>query len=263
MAYGKNKKLSKGGKKGSKKKQQDPFLRKNWYDVKAPSYLNSSRRVGRTMVTKTTGQRLEADGLKGRIAEFNLADVVTNNEDNHKKIKLEIQDITGRACLTDFNGMSLTRDKMCHIVRKRHTLVEVKADVKTNDGYLVRICVIAFTKDAKDQVKVFSYAQSAQVKKIRAKITEVLTQKVGEIPLKGLVELLVAGGPQAGLENDIKKSCHNIFPLDPVHIFKCKLVRKPKVDFTKLMEIHENAVGADNGVGLAESDEAKNLLTAE
>jgi small subunit ribosomal protein S3Ae len=258
MAYGKNKKLSKGGKKGSKKKQQDPFLRKNWYDVKAPTYLSTGRRVGRTMVTKTTGQRLEADGLKGRVAEFNLADVVTANEDNHKKIKLEIQDITGRACLTDFHGLSLTRDKMCHMIRKRHSLVEVKADVKTNDGYVVRICVIAFTQDAKDQVKVFSYAQSAQIKKIRRKITEVLAQAVGEKPLKGLVDFLVADS----LEKDIKKSCHNIFPLDPVHIFKVKLVRKPKVDFTKLMEIHDNAVGVDDGVAIAESEEAKNLLTA-
>lgn len=258
MAYGKNKKLSKGGKKGGKKKQLDPFVRKNWYDVKAPVYLNStSRRAGRTPVTKTTGQRIETDGLKGRVAEFNMSDLAQNNEDSFKKIKLEVQDIAGRGCLTDFHGLSLTRDKFHQMIRKRHSLIEAKADVKTADGYVVRLFVIAFTKDTKEQVKVFSYAQSAQIKKIRGRIVDLLNKTVGAGSLKDLVNLLVSNK----LEGDIKAACQSIFPLDPVHVQKVKLVRKPKVDFTKLMEIHNTSDAAEEGVAVEEVEEAKNLLS--
>jgi len=258
MAYGKNKKLSKG-KKGQKKKQLDPFVRKNWYDIKAPVYLNTaSRRAGRTPVTKTTGQRIETDGLIGRVAEFNLADLATKNEDTYKKIKLVVEDISGRNCLSDFHGLSLTRDKINHLIRKRHSLIDVKTDVRTNDGYVVRLFLVLFTRDAKDQVKVFSYAQSAQIKKIRKKVTGIIQNIVGSGSLKNLVQHLVSDK----IETDVKAAVTSIFPCDPVHIHKVKLVKKPKLDVTKLLEIHEGgpADAVDGGVQIEENEESKNLL---
>lgn len=56
MAVGKNKGLAKSGKKGAKKKVVDPFTRKEWYDVKAPS-LFSVRNLGKTLVNRTQGKK--------------------------------------------------------------------------------------------------------------------------------------------------------------------------------------------------------------
>lgn len=260
MAYGKNKGLAKGGKKGQKRKQQDAFLKKVWYDVKAPTYFQGkgNRKVGKTVVSKTQGTKIETEGLKGRICEFNLADLkedeMGKSEDGHKKIKLEIQEIQGKNCLTDFHAMSLTRDKISAMIKKKHSLIEARADCRTADGYTVRLFCLAFTKEVKDfQVKQFTYAQTGQVRRIRKKMVQVLQQEVAQGNLKNLVQGLVVDK----LESAIKHATSRIYPLDPIHIHKVKIVKKPKLDITKLMEVHEK----DDGVAVNESEEAKNLLT--
>ena len=65
MAVGKNKKM---GKKGAKKKAVDPFTRKEWYDIKAPSMF-THRQVGKTLVNRTQGTKISSDFLKGRVFE--------------------------------------------------------------------------------------------------------------------------------------------------------------------------------------------------
>jgi len=61
MAVGKNKRLSKGGKKGGgRKKVTDPLTRKEWFDFKAPVPF-STRSFGKTCVTKTTGTKIATE----------------------------------------------------------------------------------------------------------------------------------------------------------------------------------------------------------
>jgi len=45
------------GKKGGKKKAVDPFTKKDWYDVKAPSMF-AVRNLGKTLVTRTQGTKV-------------------------------------------------------------------------------------------------------------------------------------------------------------------------------------------------------------
>ena len=66
--------MAKGGKKGAKKKVVDPFTRKDWYDIKAPSMFKV-RDVGKTLVNRTQGTKLASDGLKTRVYEVSLADL--------------------------------------------------------------------------------------------------------------------------------------------------------------------------------------------
>jgi len=260
MAVGKNKRLTKGGKKGGKKKVGDPFLKKDWYDIKAPSVF-SVRQCGKTLISKSVGQKIATEEMKGRVLELNLADLNADEDQSFKKIKLCIEEVQGKNCLTDFHGMTLTRDKLYSLIRKWHTMIEAHVDVKTTDGYLVRMFVIAFTKRRQDQVKANCYAQTAQIRKIRKRMVEIMTNEAGKGQLRDLVKKLI---PES-IGKEIEKQTQGIFPLKDVLIRKVKILKKPKFDITRLMELHGDG-GMDEGVEMnvvKEADEAKNTLSAE
>jgi len=260
MAVGKNKRLTKGGKRGNKKKAGDPFLRKEWYDIKAPGMFQI-RNCGKTLVTKTAGTKIASEELKGRVLELNLADLNQDEGLSHQKIKLSIEEVQGRNCLTNFHGLCLTRDKLCSLIKKWQTLIEAHVDVKTTDGYMVRMFAIGFTKRRADQVKGNCYAQSAQIRKIRAKMIEIMSNEAGKVPLRELVKKLI---PEA-IGKEIEKQCQGIFPLKDGMIRKVKILRKPKFDITQLMELHQDSGDGDAGaaIGRPEDEAAKNTLTAE
>jgi len=259
MAVGKNKRLTKGGKKGGKKKAGDPFLKKEWYDIKAPSMF-SARNCGKTLVTKTQGTKIASEQLRGRVLELNLADLNLDEDQSFKKVKLCIEEIQGRNCLTDFHGMELTRDKLMSLIRKWHSLIEAHVDVKTTDGYVVRLFVIAFTKRRPDQVKTNCYAMSSQIRRIRKRMMDVMTKEASTVQLRDLVKKLI---PEV-IGKEIEKRTQSIFPLKDVLIRKVKIIKKPKFDITKLMELHGDGDG-DEGMNMLrpEAEEATNLLTAD
>jgi small subunit ribosomal protein S3Ae len=232
MAIGKNKKL--GKKKGAKKKVQDPFLRKEWYDIKAPAPF-TVRYIGKTCVTRTTGTKIATDALKGRVVEASLADL-NNNQDAWRKIKLCVEDIEGRNCLTNFHGMDMTRDKLCQYIRKWQTLIDAHCEVKTNDGYVLRVFVTAFTGRQTTQARKTSYAQHQQIKLIRKKIVDIL---VKEAQTSNLVDLVAKLNHVDQFPKLITKACQFIYPLSAAVIRKVKTLKKPKFDVTRLNELHK------------------------
>jgi len=240
MAVGKNKGLSKGGKKGSKKKVIDPFSRKDWYDIKAPNMFEK-RQVGKTLVNRTQGTKIASEGLKHRVFEISLADLQDDKdaERSYRKFRLICEDVQGSHCLTNFHGMNLTTDKLRSMVKKWQTLIEANIDVKTTDGYLLRVFCIGFTsKDALSQRKTF-YAQHSQVRAIRKKMHDIITRDISSSDLKEVVNKLLPDS----IAKDIEKACHGIYPLHDVHIRKVKVLKKPRFDLSRLLELHGDGSG--------------------
>merc|ERR1712121_23876 len=117
--------LSKG-KKGQKKKIVDPFTKKDWYDVKAPTNF-AVKNIGKTVVTRTQGTKIASDGLKGRVFEMAQADL-NQDEASYRKFKLICEDVQCKNSLTNFHGMSMTTDHVRSLVKKWQTCIEAHVD---------------------------------------------------------------------------------------------------------------------------------------
>ena len=154
----------------------------------------SNRNCAKTLVNRTQILKNAEDALRGRVFELSQADLCKEGKEEdtyYRKLKLRIDEVQGKQCLTNFHGMELTTDHL----RRWHTLIEAHMDVKTTDGYLLRLFVFALTKLHQNQLKKTSYAKHSQVsqsydlKEVVAKLT---TESIGR---------------------EIEAKCNSIYPL--------------------------------------------------
>jgi small subunit ribosomal protein S3Ae len=191
---------------------------------------------------------VSTESLKGRVFTVSLADLNGAEDLDYRKIQLVGQEVQGKSLLTNFYGMDMTRDKLCSLIRKWQSLIEAQADVKTNDGYTLRLFAIAFTKRRPNQIRKTSYAKSSQVRAIRKKMIDIMTAEAAKSDLKQLVNKFI---PEA-LGKEIEKGCQGIYPLQNAFIRKAKMIKQPRFDLVKLMEVHGDS--AEEGKAVAAAD---------
>ena len=254
MSLGKNKKNFSKGRKGAKKKVGERFTKKEWWNIKAPGMF-MKRMFTYSPVNQTVGKKLASDSMKGRVFEANLGDLNTGYEFN-KKIKLIVEDADGKSKLavTNFYGLECTRDYLCSLIRKWHTLIDLFVDCKTSDGFLMRFFVVAFTsKYNYTQKKATCYANRSQVRQMRAIMTKIITRVCKASTLKELVGKVLGNE----LPEEMIQKCKHIFPLENVTIRKVKSIKRPRVDMAQLNAMQTETTPAGVALKAKEETEAK------
>ena len=87
--------------------------------------------------------------------------------------------------------MDLTTDKLRSMVKKCQSLIEANIDVKTSDGFLLRVFCIGFTTKDPNSNRKTCYAQHTQIKAIRKKMVDIITREVSSVDLKGISFILL------------------------------------------------------------------------
>ena len=152
------------------------------------------------------------DALKGRIFEVSLADLQKDEDHAFRKVKLRVDEVQGKNCLTNFHGLDFTSDKLRSLVRKWQSLIEANMTVKTTDDYLLRLFAIAFTKRRPNQIKKTTYAASSQIRAIRKKMVEIIQREATSCTLSQLTTKLI---PEV-IGREIEKATQGIYPLQNV-----------------------------------------------
>lgn len=240
MAVGKNKRVSKGGRKGAKKKITEPMLRKEWYDVIAPATFRE-RCAAKTVCNKTQGLKIASENLRGRVFDLfqndlndKTAQPTTDSDASFRRVKLEVMECQGRNLLTQFHSMHLTTDKLRSLIQKWGTLIEAVIEAKTADGYTLRLFITAFTKKQKNQKSKNTYAPSRLEKWVRFRMTQMVQKRLAKVGIDEAVKQLT----NDSLINAVAARCNPILPLRDVKFIKVKTVRRPKLDLQKLFDSH-------------------------
>ena len=66
-----------------------------------------------------------------------------------------------------------------------------------------------------------------------------MAEEANKVDLKGLIQKLIPGA----IGQSIEKSVQAIFPMQNVYVMKAKMLKMPKFDLTKLMEVHTASEG--------------------
>ena len=163
------------------------------------------------------------------------SDLAPNQDSFHwRKIKLIVDQTEGRQAITSFYGVDMTKDELCSLIKKRKTLIEAIQDVKSADGYVLRVFVIAFTRESPNQKRKTNYALSSQVKLIRKRINDTIAKEVAKSNATQVLNLLTS----EVIEKKITKEVSPVYPVKNVKIRKVKVIQRPNIDYNKLSDMH-------------------------
>jgi small subunit ribosomal protein S3Ae len=204
--------------------KRDPWALKRWFSVHAPSYL------GGVFIAEVPAA--EPQKLLMRTLEVSLYDLTKDISHLPIKLKFQIHKVDGLQAFTRFKGLELTRDYLRSLVRKGTSKVAAVAEVKTKDGWVMRVTVLAVTTHR---------IGTAQKSALRKRMIETLMKKASEMDIGQFLKEALEGVMAADLFVAGKK----IAPLRKVELAKIKVLRyPPEEEAVAVKEVAAEAVAS-------------------
>jgi len=194
---------------------KDKWREKRWVTVSAPDSFNN---VPIAYVPITDDKNAE-----GRVLEVTLYDILKGDPSQHQyKIYFQIDKVDGDKATTIFKRYEYSKEFLRSLVRRGSSKISFIIDIKTKDGYIFRIKIIALTH---------RQLNTSRQHALRLIAKDVINKTVPDMTIEQFVQATC----YSKINSDIMAAFKKVIRVRHVGLEKVKLIRTADKE-TKLLE---------------------------
>ena len=194
---------------------KDKWREKRWITVNAPDSFNN---VPIAYVPIT-----DDDNASGRVIEVTLYDILKGDPSQHQyKIYFQIDRVDGDKASTIFKRFEYSKEFLRSLVRRGSSKINFIIDIKTKDGYIFRIKVIALTH---------RQLNTSRKHALRLIARDVINKTVPDMTIEQFVQATC----YSKINSDIMAAFKKVIRVRHVGLEKVKLIRTAEKE-TVLLE---------------------------
>jgi small subunit ribosomal protein S3Ae len=194
---------------------KDKWREKRWVNVSAPDSFNN---VPIAYVPIT-----DDENASGRVIEVTLFDILKGDPSQHQyKIYFQIDKVDGENASTIFKRFEYSKEFLRSLVRRGSSKISFITDIKTKDGYVFRIKIIALTHRP---------LNTSRQHALRVIARDVINKTVPEMTIDQFVQATC----YSKINSDIMAAFKRVIKVRHVGLEKVKLIRTANEE-TKLLE---------------------------
>ncbi len=197
-----------------KTRVKDKWREKKWITVIAPDSFNN---VPIAYIPIT-----DEENAKGRVIEVTLYDILKGDTSQHQyKIYFQIDKVEGDKATSIFKRYEYAKEFLRSLVRRGSSKITFVLEVKTKDGYIFRIKIIALTH---------KQLNTSRKHALRLIAKEVMEKTIPQMTIDQFVQATCYGK----INSDIMAAAKKVIRMRHVGLEKVKLIRTAEAEIALL-----------------------------
>jgi small subunit ribosomal protein S3Ae len=195
-------------------KVKDKWREKKWVTVYAPDSFNN---VPIAYIPIT-----DDENAKGRVIEVTLFDILKGDPSQHQyKMYFQIDKVEGEKASTVFKRYEYSKEFLRSLIRRGSSRITFMLEVKTKDGYIFRIKVIALTHRKLNTSRKHAFRLIAK---------DVMEKTIPQMTIDQFVQATCYGK----INSDIMAATKKVIRMRHVGLEKVKLIRTAEAEIALL-----------------------------